>query len=163
MTTPLTREDVEKLQGFTEGPWTFHHSDSDENTKAAFIHRVRSNKKLLFTFSWHSNSTLYPTKDAAAANGELVAAAPSLHATCLALFAENARLREKLIAARTETFWDAYYTGYENNGLWHHGCTSDGEWLARECGFDPKDRDYPADEIKSRIPEAAKMAVEVEE
>jgi len=75
------------------------------------------------------------------------------------LEAENARLREALIAEREDVLWNAYYTGSERDGRWHHAYMSDGEWLARECGFDPTSGDCPADAIKAAIPEAAKRAV----
>lgn len=74
--------------------------------------------------------------------------------------AEIARLSGLLIAEREETLWNAYLTGHEGGGMWDHCCMSDGEWLVRECGFDPADRAYPADAIKAAIPNAARAALE---
>ena len=74
--------------------------------------------------------------------------------------AEIARLSGLLIAEREETLWNAYHTGHEGGGMWDHCCMSDGEWLVRECGFDPADRAYPADAIKAAIPNAARAALE---
>ena len=76
-----------------------------------------------------------------------------------ALTAENRRLREALIEERTETLWNAYNTGAEQDGRWRHMCMSDGEWLARECGLDASQADYPADVVKGEIPLAAERFV----
>ena len=72
--------------------------------------------------------------------------------------AEIERLRAALVAEREDVLWNAYHTGHERDGVWHHGCISDGEWLTRECGFDAAIGKYPADTIKSAIPEAARRA-----
>jgi hypothetical protein len=74
------------------------------------------------------------------------------------LRAENARLVEAFIQERTENLWNAYSTGHERDGQWSHSCMSDGEWLIREIGFDPKDGWYDAEEVKRRMPEAAARA-----
>ena len=76
-----------------------------------------------------------------------------------ALTAENEMLREALIEERTETLWNAYNTGAEQDGRWRHMCMSDGEWLARECGLDVSQADYPADVVKGEIPLAAERFV----
>ena len=76
-----------------------------------------------------------------------------------AMAAENERLREALIEERTETLWSAYNTGAEQDGRWRHMCMSDGEWLARECGLDASQADYPADVVKGEIPLAAERFV----
>lgn len=76
-----------------------------------------------------------------------------------AALAQVKRLEALLVAEREEVLWNAYYTGYERNGTWDHCCMSDGEWLVRECGFNPADRFYPADAIKAAIPGAARAAL----
>ena len=107
------------------------------------------------------------------AEGALYSAAPDLARTVIALHAdrerfsqgirrltaENERLREALIEERTETLWSAYNTGAEQDGRWRHMCMSDGEWLARECGLDASQADYPADVVKGEIPLAAERFV----
>jgi hypothetical protein len=74
------------------------------------------------------------------------------------LRAENARLVEAFIQERTENLWNAYSTGHERDGQWSHSFMSDGEWLIREVGLDPKDGWYDAEEVKRRMPEAAARA-----
>ena len=76
-----------------------------------------------------------------------------------ALEAENARLREALVAEREENLWSAYATGDVCGDQWTHLFMSDGEWLVRECGFDPKQGYYPAEEIRKAIPIAARAAL----
>jgi hypothetical protein len=78
--------------------------------------------------------------------------------------AEAATLRAKLAEARDgwrqdrqELLWAAYYTGHERDGQWSHNFMSDGEWLARECGFDPTEAWYDAAAIKAAI-ETARIA-----
>ncbi len=79
-------------------------------------------------------------------------------ATVATLTAQVGAMRGALIAEREENLWNAYHTGIERDGRWSHAFMSDGEWLARECGFDAKAGDYPAEAIKAAIPEAAKRA-----
>lgn len=76
-----------------------------------------------------------------------------------ALQAEVRRLREALVAERENNLWSAYNTGHTKDGRWTHMFMSDGEWLARECGFDPKLPDYPDDDIRAAIPAAARHAL----
>ena len=79
-------------------------------------------------------------------------------ATVASLKEQVEAMRRALIAEREENLWNAYHTGIERDGRWSHAFMSDGEWLARECGFDAAVGDYPADAIKAAIPEAAKRA-----
>ena len=65
------------------------------------------------------------------------------------------KLREALRSEREDVLWNAYATGNTRDGMWSHLFMSDGEWLARECGFDPKQGNYPDDEVKAAIPVAA--------
>jgi len=74
---------------------------------------------------------------------------------------ENAWLREALVKEREEKLWMAYGQGYESYGRWTHMRMADGEWLARECGFDPALPDYDADEIKAAIPKAARKVLAI--
>jgi hypothetical protein len=76
-----------------------------------------------------------------------------------ALSAENERLREALIAEREENLWNAYATGDTRGDEWTHLYMSDGEWLVRQCGFDPKQGYYKAEEIRNAIPIAARAAL----
>ena len=86
--------------------------------------------------------------------------APSdLRAKAEGLAAEVASLRSRLVAEREENLWNAYHTGHEKDGKWGHSFMSDGEWLAGECGYDPRKGYYEAAEIKARIPVAAKKAL----
>lgn len=76
-----------------------------------------------------------------------------------ALQAENERLREALGEAREDNLWNAYHTGHVKDGRWTHMFMSDGEWLAQQCGFDPREADYPDNEIRAAIPEVARAAL----
>ena len=76
------------------------------------------------------------------------------------LRAENEALQGALVAEREENLWNAYHTGNVVNGRWTHMFMSDGEWLAQECGFDPKQADYDDEQIKAAIPLAARKAME---
>jgi hypothetical protein len=91
--------------------------------------------------------------------------ARSLQAKATAeLEAENARLREALVKEREQNLWNAYQAGYESDGRWTHVGMAEGEWLARECGFDPAMPDYDADEIKAAIPKVArKVLVDIQQ
>ena len=82
-----------------------------------------------------------------------------LRAKAEGLAAEVASLRSRLVAEREENLWNAYHTGHEKDGKWGHSFMSDGEWLAGECGYDPRKGYYEAAEIKARIPVAAKKAL----
>jgi hypothetical protein len=95
---------------------------------------------------------------------EISVDARSLQAEATAkLEAENARLREALVKEREENLWRAYGTGYQSYGRWTHMRMAEGEWLARECGFDPTLPDYDAGEIKAAIPKAARKVLEINE
>lgn len=76
-----------------------------------------------------------------------------------ALTAENERLREALVAEREENLWSAYTTGDVIGDEWTHLFMSDGEWLAKECGFDPRQGYYSAAAIRNAIPIAARAAL----
>jgi hypothetical protein len=75
------------------------------------------------------------------------------------LTAENERLREALVAEREENLWSAYATGDVIGDEWTHLFMSDGEWLAKECGFDPRQGYYSAEAIRNAIPIAARAAL----
>ncbi len=76
-----------------------------------------------------------------------------------ALTAQNERLREALVAEREENLWSAYATGDVRGDEWTHMFMSDGEWLAKECGFDPRQGYYSAEAIRNAIPIAARAAL----
>jgi uncharacterized small protein (DUF1192 family) len=76
-----------------------------------------------------------------------------------ALTAENERLRAALVAEREENLWSAYATGDVRGDEWTHMFMSDGEWLAKECGFDPRQGYYSAEAIRNAIPIAARAAL----
>jgi len=76
-----------------------------------------------------------------------------------ALTAENERLRAALVAEREENLWSAYATGDVIGDEWTHLFMSDGEWLAKECGFDPRQGYYSAAAIRNAIPIAARAAL----
>jgi|GEM_PF-3581763 len=76
-----------------------------------------------------------------------------------ALTADNERLREALVAEREENLWSAYATGDVIGDEWTHLFMSDGEWLAKECGFDPRQGYYSAEAIRNAIPIAARAAL----
>lgn len=76
---------------------------------------------------------------------------------------EIERLRKKLVEERADVLWGCYKSGIEAvDGKWDHMCMPDGEWLAGECGFDPRRRIYDAQAIKDAIPLAAKRVLEEE-
>jgi hypothetical protein len=80
--------------------------------------------------------------------------------TLAAQAAEIERLRGLLVEGREENLWNAYNTGHEaGDGQWTHMFMSDGEWLVRECGLDPKIGRYDAATIKAAIPIAARTAL----
>lgn len=87
--------------------------------------------------------------------GKLTEAADRIEA----LERELAEAREALVAEREETLWSAYSSGLEKDGRWTHMFMSDGEWLAREVGLDPRTGHYDAEYIKSAIPRAARAAI----
>lgn len=72
------------------------------------------------------------------------------------LRAEVQSLRDDLQDERADNLWNAYNTGHTRAGRWTHMFMSDGEWLARTCGFDPKLPDYDDAEIRAAIPKAAR-------
>jgi len=74
---------------------------------------------------------------------------------------EIERLRNELIEEREENLWNAYHTGYVKDGRWSHMFMSDGEALAQQCGFNPREGDYPDADIRAAIPEAAKRAIQL--
>ena len=74
------------------------------------------------------------------------------------MVADNERLTALVISEREDNLWSAYATGSERDGKWSHLFMSDGEWLARECGFDPTLYDYDAASVKAAIPLAAARA-----
>ena len=76
-----------------------------------------------------------------------------------ALVAENERLRGLVVAEREELLWSAYVTGHVKNDEWTHMFMSDGEWLAKECGFDPRQGYYSDQAIRDAIPTAARAAL----
>ena len=73
--------------------------------------------------------------------------------------AEIERLRKALVSEREENLWNAYATGDVRGDEWTHLFMSDGEWLAKECGFDPKQGYYSAEAIRNAIPIAARAAL----
>lgn len=76
--------------------------------------------------------------------------------------AEVARLREALGEAREEALWCAYHAGHVKDGRWTHMFMSDGEGLAADCGFDPRQADYDDAAIRAAIPVAARAALNPE-
>ena len=68
-------------------------------------------------------------------------------------------LEEALATEREENLWNAYNTGHVKDGRWSHMFMSDGEWLAKQCGFDPRINDYDDAAIRKAIPIAARQAL----
>lgn len=68
-------------------------------------------------------------------------------------------LETALVSEREDNLWNAYHTGFVRNGEWDHMCMSDGEWLARECGFNASDCRFPDAAIRDAIPKAARQAL----
>lgn len=79
------------------------------------------------------------------------------------LQAEVERLRKLLVEEREENLWNAFNSGHIKEGEWTHMFMSDGEWLARECGLDPRDGYYPEAEVRAKIPQAARQALAAKE
>ena len=83
MSTPiLTLAEVQALSGFTEGPWRVGKPNGG-------FHIIR-------THETQSICGFPANKSYNEANAGIIAAAPALHATCLHLFAEVARLTAEL-------------------------------------------------------------------
>lgn len=81
-------------------------------------------------------------------------------AGAITALSERVRVLEgALVNERIDNLWNAYHSGYEKDGRWTHCCMSDGEWLARECGFDPSEREYDAEAVKAAIPKSARAAL----
>lgn len=72
---------------------------------------------------------------------------------------EIERLSEMLVEEREENLWNAYHSGHARNGRWTHMFIRDGEWLASQCGFDPRQPHYDDAEIRAAIPKAARAAL----
>ena len=68
-------------------------------------------------------------------------------------------MRANLVEEREENLWNAYNSGAVRDGRWTHMFMSDGEWLARQCGFDSREADYDDAEIRAAIPKAALSSV----
>lgn len=68
-------------------------------------------------------------------------------------------LEAALIAEHESNLWNAYNTGHAHGGRWTHMFMSDGEWLARECGFDCNLADFDDAAIRAAIPVAARKAI----
>lgn len=89
-----------------------------------------------------------------ATNGGIVK--PDVFAEVLDLAADTIeQLERQLAEAREDLLWNAYNTGHVKNGRWTHMFMSDGEWLACECGFNPREPDYDDAAIRAAIPAAA--------
>ena len=86
-----------------------------------------------------------------------------LQAEVEALRTRAAQLEGLLVEGREELLWNAYHTGNCKDGRWTHMFMSDGEWLARECGLDPKLYDYDDAAIRAAVPIAARAALKQEE
>jgi len=74
---------------------------------------------------------------------------------CAGIVNERDALMQALVAAHEDNLWNEYHTGSVRDGRWTHMFMSDGECLALDCGFDPKNADYPDDAIRAAIPAAA--------
>lgn len=68
-------------------------------------------------------------------------------------------LEKALVEEREENLWNAYHSGGVRDGRWTHMFMSGGEWLARQCDFDPQLPGYDDAEIKAAIPIAARKAL----
>ena len=77
-----------------------------------------------------------------------------------ALEGRIAELEAKLVSEREDNLWEAYNSGHVKDGRWSHMFMSDGEWLAQQCGLDPRQADYPDYVIRAAIPKAARAALE---
>ena len=87
MTAPiLTLAEVQALSGFTEGPWRMS-IENGSGVVAGHRHAI---------VSAYSSPLGWPCVQVEQASKPLVLAAPALHATCLHLFAEVARLTAEL-------------------------------------------------------------------
>ena len=74
---------------------------------------------------------------------------------CAGIVNERDALMQALVAAHEDNLWNEYHTGSVRDGRWTHMFMSDGECLALDCGFNPKNADYPDDAIRAAIPSAA--------
>lgn len=72
-------------------------------------------------------------------------------------------LEGMLVAEREDNLWNAYNAGHVRDGKWDHLCMSDGEWLARECGFNVSDCRFDDEEIRNAIPKVARAILSKQE
>lgn len=122
---------------------------------AGLLVELRGHIQALPSVDWLLNEGLWSTAC-------LVEIAPALAHHIAAQDAEIARLREVLGEAREEVLWCAYHTGHVKDGRWTHMFMSDGEGLAADCGFDPRQADYDDAAIRAAIPVAARAALNPE-
>jgi hypothetical protein len=173
----LVVELIERLrkldEAATPGPWAYRPEEYDDwgtvrgpklptehfpEGLAACLARFRDHRFLdEAALSEHRTARTDPWE----ANARLVVALRNeALPTLAAQAAEIERLRGLLADEREENLWNAYNTGHEaGDGRWTHMSMSDGEWLVRECGLDPKIGHYDAATIKAAIPIAARQAL----
>lgn len=118
---------------------------------------------------WDDSGEAYPFIDAvcggsdAETNARFIAYArqgvPALVAELAASVERERVLREALADAREDLMWSAYGAGTVRDGRWFHLFMSDGEWLARELGFNPKDGDYDDNAVREAIQVKARRAL----
>jgi len=151
--TDIVERAMKALEGTTDGEWHLY-VDEDRDAIAVTAWGVRPNGG---HFSWYLARMPLPdkhlTREQINANARFIAFART---GVPELVEEVKRLREALGDAREDIMWSAYGTGAVKDGRWSHLFMSDGEWLARELGFDPKQSDYDDEVVKAAIPVKAR-------
>ena len=130
MTAPiLTLAEVQALSGFTEGPWRVAHTAGQGG--------IDSHKVYADTLPGYSHPRCVGEANrrfAILADQQLIAAAPALHATCLHLFAEVARLTAEL-EKPVMLAWDGGYTEYRRSTDGHARVTAP-DVAKQDCGWE---------------------------
>ena len=140
MTAPLTLAEVQALAGFTEGPWMpFRWTLDSIETVAAEVAQAARNSggtDLHAAIKFVNDEWIYPAftgnGPTSGPNAALVSAAPALHATCLHLFAEVARLTAEL-GKPVASAWGRGLGGYvrwANDGRVAAAAGGESEWNA---------------------------------
>lgn len=172
--TEITQADIDAAKLYLQGtgPWkideigiqeddylvqAFAHHRLEERAKiVAWLRELAEEQGFLSVEDIEKAMNNKWTGDGLAENERIEA----LQADKAKLREEIDRLGEALVAEREENLWSAYNTGDVRGDEWTHLYMSDGEWLVRQCGLDPKQIYYKAEQIRNAIPIAARAALQ---
>lgn len=135
--TTAIRAQMEALAGFTAGPW---------NADFGETYRIKADGMNIATANFVTLLDRIPT-DHVGQNVRLIAAAPDIHATILALCAEVDRLNAAIVrqagAAKTlreSTLAEVQYLKDQDRSEYHAAASLDSERLANEILTDESDK-----------------------